>query len=287
MNETLARRPRCEAGGAGPEPRRGDQETSGEALDRARRPDGGRARAPSGAGSRRASTCVSPTPTPRSRRRPGMTIPDMFAMLWRGLFPRRRAAGDRAPPRRGPGRARHRRRRLYAPRDPRRGSREAGISVWLRADLDVLMRRVRKRHNRPLLQNPDPEGTMRRLIEAAPPDLCARRRDRRFARDPARDRSCRDALLGIDAVAFGAAPVSALKPRAGEERRRARPSGVPLGGRAYDILVGRGLLDGAGPRIAALGARAAAIVSDETVAAALRASRSRPASRLAGCAPRS
>ncbi|MFL5075749.1 MAG: 3-dehydroquinate synthase, partial [Microvirga sp.] len=42
---------------------------------------------------------------------------------------------------------------------------------------------------------------------------------------------------------------------------------VPLGGRAYDILVGRGLLDGAGPRIAALGARAAAIVSDETVAA--------------------
>ena len=42
---------------------------------------------------------------------------------------------------------------------------------------------------------------------------------------------------------------------------------VPLGGRAYDILVGRGLLDGAGPRVAALGAGAAAIVSDETVAA--------------------
>lgn len=41
---------------------------------------------------------------------------------------------------------------------------EAGISIWLRADLDVLMRRVRKRSNRPLLQNPDPEGTMRRLM---------------------------------------------------------------------------------------------------------------------------
>jgi shikimate kinase len=38
------------------------------------------------------------------------------------------------------------------------------ISVWLRADFDVLMRRVRKRSNRPLLSNPDPEGTMRRLI---------------------------------------------------------------------------------------------------------------------------
>ena len=41
---------------------------------------------------------------------------------------------------------------------------------------------------------------------------------------------------------------------------------VPLGERAYDILIGRGLLDDAGARIAALGARAAAIVADETVA---------------------
>jgi 3-dehydroquinate synthase/shikimate kinase/3-dehydroquinate synthase len=42
---------------------------------------------------------------------------------------------------------------------------------------------------------------------------------------------------------------------------------VPLdGGRAYDILIGRGLLAGAGARVAALGARAAVIVTDETVA---------------------
>jgi 3-dehydroquinate synthase len=41
---------------------------------------------------------------------------------------------------------------------------------------------------------------------------------------------------------------------------------VPLGERAYDILIGRGLLAEAGARIAPLGARAAAIVSDETVA---------------------
>jgi 3-dehydroquinate synthase len=52
---------------------------------------------------------------------------------------------------------------------------------------------------------------------------------------------------------------------------------VPLGDRAYDILVGRGLLAEAGLRIAALGARAAAIVTDghvgplyaETLAASL------------------
>jgi shikimate kinase len=46
---------------------------------------------------------------------------------------------------------------------------QSGISVWLKADLAVLMRRVRKRTNRPLLQNSDPEGTMRRLIEIRHP----------------------------------------------------------------------------------------------------------------------
>jgi 3-dehydroquinate synthase len=41
---------------------------------------------------------------------------------------------------------------------------------------------------------------------------------------------------------------------------------VPLGERAYDIWVGRGLLSEAGARIGELGAQAAAIVSDENVA---------------------
>lgn len=40
-----------------------------------------------------------------------------------------------------------------------------GISIWLRAELDVLMARVRKRSNRPLLQTDDPEGVMRRLMD--------------------------------------------------------------------------------------------------------------------------
>jgi shikimate kinase len=40
----------------------------------------------------------------------------------------------------------------------------AGLSIWLRAELPVLMRRVRKRANRPLLNTEDPEDTMRRLI---------------------------------------------------------------------------------------------------------------------------
>ncbi|WP_368855786.1 shikimate kinase, partial [Klebsiella pneumoniae] len=47
--------------------------------------------------------------------------------------------------------------------------RESGVSVWLKAELDVLMRRVRKRGNRPLLQTEDPEETMRALMEARHP----------------------------------------------------------------------------------------------------------------------
>ncbi len=44
-----------------------------------------------------------------------------------------------------------------------------GISIWLNAEIEVLMRRVRRRADRPLLQGPDPEGTMRRLIAARYP----------------------------------------------------------------------------------------------------------------------
>lgn len=40
-----------------------------------------------------------------------------------------------------------------------------GISVWLKADLDVLMKRVGKRGDRPLLQAGDPRETMKRLID--------------------------------------------------------------------------------------------------------------------------
>lgn len=46
----------------------------------------------------------------------------------------------------------------------REAIRDLGIAVWLKADLPVLMKRVRKRSNRPLLANADPEGVMQRLI---------------------------------------------------------------------------------------------------------------------------
>jgi shikimate kinase len=49
--------------------------------------------------------------------------------------------------------------------DLRQAIARTGISIWLKADFDVLMERVRKRSNRPLLQKPDPESIMRRLIK--------------------------------------------------------------------------------------------------------------------------
>jgi shikimate kinase len=40
-----------------------------------------------------------------------------------------------------------------------------GVSIWLKADFDVLMRRIRRRTDRPMLQTPDPAATLRLLIE--------------------------------------------------------------------------------------------------------------------------
>jgi shikimate kinase len=48
--------------------------------------------------------------------------------------------------------------------ETRANIRERGVSIWLRADLPVLMRRVSKRDTRPLLKSGDPEATMRDLM---------------------------------------------------------------------------------------------------------------------------
>ena len=45
---------------------------------------------------------------------------------------------------------------------------KSGISVWLKAELPLLMRRVLKRNNRPLLEK-DPEGVMRQLMDTRYP----------------------------------------------------------------------------------------------------------------------
>lgn len=41
---------------------------------------------------------------------------------------------------------------------------EHGVSIWLKAGLDLLMERVAKKQNRPLLKNPDPRAVMEKLM---------------------------------------------------------------------------------------------------------------------------
>ncbi len=42
--------------------------------------------------------------------------------------------------------------------------RAQAVSLWLKADADVILKRVRRRADRPLLQTADPEATIARLI---------------------------------------------------------------------------------------------------------------------------
>jgi shikimate kinase len=51
--------------------------------------------------------------------------------------------------------------------DPRTRAlmKERAISIWLKAPLDVLMKRVSKRDNRPLLKEDNPQAVMQRLMD--------------------------------------------------------------------------------------------------------------------------
>ncbi len=81
------------------------------------------------------------------------------------------------------------------------------ISVWLRADHETLMRRVRKRSHRPLLRTADPEGTMRRLIDERYPvyalaDITVE------SRDTSHERIVQDVIAALSAhLAPGPTPL--------------------------------------------------------------------------------
>ncbi|MBC8128941.1 MAG: shikimate kinase [Rhizobiaceae bacterium] len=57
----------------------------------------------------------------------------------------------------------------YMAADTRAVLAEKAVTVWLKADLDVLMDRVGRRTTRPLLDNADPRGVMAALIETRYP----------------------------------------------------------------------------------------------------------------------
>src|SRR5580698_11423026 len=47
--------------------------------------------------------------------------------------------------------------------------RDKAVSIWLKADVDIIMRRVKRRSDRPLLKTADPAATVGRLIEQREP----------------------------------------------------------------------------------------------------------------------
>jgi shikimate kinase len=75
---------------------------------------------------------------------------------------------------------------------------QRGVSVWLRAAPEVLMRRVRKRADRPLLRTADPDATLRALLATRAPvyalaDLAVE------SRDAPHDAVVADLVTAIDA----------------------------------------------------------------------------------------
>ena len=153
--------------------------------------------------------------------------------------------------------------------DTRAAIRAKGISVWLRATLDVLKRRIKRRGDRPLLKGaPIRRRRCGKLIEQRDPvyaeaDLTVE------SRDVPHETIVDEILEGLR----GRIAPDDAAPETGRVMTAPLRSGDPitvnvaLGARAYDIVIGRGLLATLGERIAKLrpGCKVA-IVTDETVA---------------------
>lgn len=83
--------------------------------------------------------------------------------------------------------------------------RDKAVSIWLKADIDVIMKRVRRRADRPLLQTEDPVATVTRLLELREPvyqtaDLTI------ASRDVPHDRIVEECIEVLRALLSGAAP---------------------------------------------------------------------------------
>ncbi len=168
--------------------------------------------------------------------------------------------------------------------DPRTRQRiaERGVSVWFDADHETLLKRVRRKSDRPLLHTPDPAATLRRLMDDRYP-IYAAADIRVVSRDVPQEamveetlntlanrlpgmtlgahRSIKDTQLIMDHLAQRPNHPSNTAPHLENVR-------VGLGERSYDIIIGSGVLAQAGERISAIAPGAACfIVTDSNVAA--------------------
>ncbi len=83
------------------------------------------------------------------------------------------------------------------------------VSIWLKADPDVIMRRVRRRADRPLLQTADPDGTVVRLLGEREPIY--RNADLTISsRDVPHDRIVEECLESLRAYLCGPRPIQVI-----------------------------------------------------------------------------
>jgi len=159
---------------------------------------------------------------------------------------------------------------------------EQGVSVWLKADFDVLWKRVKRRTTRPLLNNPDADNILRRLIDERYP-VYAQADVTVLSHEGAHEDVVDDIITRLHGFLTAPKPASlkqepappAAPPILVPEQalnghdvsKNIETIGVNLGGRGYDILIGDGLIGTAGEHIKRLAPGAAcAIVTDENVA---------------------
>jgi shikimate kinase/3-dehydroquinate synthase len=159
---------------------------------------------------------------------------------------------------------------------------ERGVSVWFDAEHGLLMRRVRRKNDRPLLQTPDPAATLRKLMDERCPTY-ALADIRVVSRDIPQEAMVEETLA---ALAERLPTLDVIRRHRREQERPQSMTNAPpdihqefktsnrpetvhvaLGGRAYDIVIGSGLLKSAGERLSQLAPGAAcAIVTDRNVA---------------------
>jgi shikimate kinase / 3-dehydroquinate synthase len=159
--------------------------------------------------------------------------------------------------------------------------RERGVSIWLDAEHETLLKRIRRKSDRPLLQTPDPASTLRKLMDERNP-VYALADIRVVSRDEPQEAMVEAALgaLGEKLPALNEARRREIMERPTlmtQFAPRPNPSDAPehretlrveLGDRSYDIIIGSGLLAEAGESVAELAPGAAcAIVTDKNVGA--------------------
>ncbi len=127
--------------------------------------------------------------------------------------------------------------------DTRAAIKAKGVSIWLSAEFDVLIRRVNKRrHERPMLQTADPAATLRALLVEREPiyaqaDLTVQ------SREVPHDAIVAEIMTALSRFLRGIR-TGARRSRGMTAAVRSDPTvvDVSLGARSYDIVIGRGLL---------------------------------------------